>query len=110
MNLTYKKSIIAAILGATLAIPVFVSASTIVENQNGTESVTVSIADLNLNIEEGRWALQARLKSAANRVCHTYEGRLTLEEKQSRKECFNASLEKALNSVGINNAVGMVSS
>jgi UrcA family protein len=109
MNLTCKKNVIATFLCAVLTTPALVSASVLVEQQNNTRSVKVSYSDLNLNSPDGRVALYGRLKSAANDVCHSTYGRLTLGESLARKECVDESMGRALEAAGINNFVGMIS-
>ncbi len=109
MNSITKKSAIAGIFCLAFTIPVLASNTTVVDSRYSSDSVTVSFADLNLNRSEGLKTLHSRLEAAAKRVCHVNEGTLTLKASVERNQCFEETMEKAINEIGIKNMVGMIS-
>ncbi len=109
MNIINRKALLATILCVTLTGPAFAVIRTSPHQQSPAESVTVSYADLDISRAEGLATLHQRLKMAAKRVCHVHEGTLSLSARIRRQECFDSTMLRATDRLGINNAVGMVS-
>lgn len=109
MNRTSKKLIIASVLCGAFAAPVLASNTTVVNSLYGSDSITVSYADLNLNRSEGLKTLHSRIENAAKRVCHLNDGTLALKASVDRDRCFHETMERAINEIGIKNLVGMIS-
>ena len=109
MNSISKKAIIASVFCIAFTAPVIASNTTVVDSRYSSDSITVSYADLNLNRSEGLKTLHSRIENAARRVCHMNEGTLTLKASVERSQCFEETMEKAINEIGIKNLVGMIS-
>lgn len=56
---------------------------------------TVKYDDLDINTDSGAKALYSRLRTAARRVCTSFEGK-ELRQKEQWKSCFNDSLARAV--------------
>ncbi len=91
----FKKTTLSLAAAITLLAPVAASA-----NDIDTVSVTVKIADLNLNSAKDQSRLNTRIKSAARKVCKTYNSR-SLTENTHRARCMTAALERADSQVAI---------
>ena len=110
MNLINKKCLIATILCVTFTAPALaIEKSATAAGQSDKKGVTVSYSDLNLDSQEGLATLQSRLAQAAKRVCYMHDGTLTLPARIRRQECFDVTMKKAADQLGINKTVGMVS-
>ena len=84
-----------ALAGAPLLLRADLAAAAVDE---AAPSVTVRYHDLNLNTPAGAASLYARIRRAANEVCHPLESR-DLERKQYWDECFNHAVADAVKQV-----------
>jgi len=110
MKIINKKYLFATVVCVTLTSPVFAAIKyTSAFNESEAASVTVSVADLNLDRAEGMETLHSRLKSAAKRVCYMHDGTLSLPARIQRQKCFDETMERVTYRIGLKNAVGVAS-
>lgn len=64
----------------------------------GNEPLTMQVRydDINLSTTTGRSKLDARIASAARKVCGVSSGRTTLREKQAQHDCVSKTRGEAL--------------
>ena len=95
-----RKSVVAASLVGLLASPVVASADSNVAFSD--TPIKVSYADLNINSQEGVYALYKRLQSASEEVCGplTYAEAGNLNRLSLNKACYQATLSSAVEKVG----------
>jgi len=110
MTMINRKYLLATILCVTFTAPALaIEKSATAASQSDKKGVAVSYADLDLNRPEGLAELQHRLAQAAKRVCYMHDGTLSLPARIRRQECFDVTMKKAADQIGINKTVGMVS-
>jgi UrcA family protein len=108
MNIINRKSLFATVLCLTITGPAFAAVKSSPHIQSPAQSETVTYADLDISSAEGLATLQTRLKMAAKRVCFVHDGTLSLQARIRRQDCFDSTMQKATEKLGIDNAVGMV--
>ena len=91
------RSLLAAIMAASLGSPALVLAST-PRNPEAT-SIAVSYADLNLENEEGVLVLYRRLQWASKKVCGDSPVKLALHVLRQVNQCYRQTLTDAVEQV-----------
>jgi UrcA family protein len=87
--LTVRAAAILTLLGAPAA--AMAQSGLVVTGVPDLPTASVSYADLDLSSAAGRAKLNARIRSAADRLC-AYEGVQPVQEKSERRQCFQAAM------------------
>lgn len=98
--MTKFNTIAAATIAASLALAgTAAQADDITVNNKGLPTISVSLADLNLESEAGMKAAEDRLNRAAKRVCGDSNERVTLAERAQIRECVTIARTDATQSL-----------
>ena len=88
--------IIAATLVAALGTTGPAFAQDMIVQENGSNSIEVSFADLNLANDQGQRRMEDRVRSAAKRVCGYNTHRLSMREAIDLRICVNTATDDAM--------------
>ncbi|WP_338244275.1 UrcA family protein [Aurantiacibacter hainanensis] len=103
-----NKGIIAATLVVALGIPTTAVAQELIVRENGSNSVEVSYADLNLANAQGQRAMEQRVRTAAKRVCGYNTHRLSMQEANDLRTCVDTAIDEAMTVLASNSTDRMV--
>lgn len=90
------KGIIAATLFAALGTTSTAFAQEMIVRENGSNSIEVSYADLNLENEQGQRRMEGRIRTAAKRVCGYNTHRLSMSESNQMRSCVDDAIDDAM--------------
>lgn len=96
------KGIIATSLFAALGMTSTAVAQELIVQENGSNSIEVSYADLNLENAQGQSLMEARVRSAAKRVCGYNTHRLPMKEANDLRSCVDTAIDEAMTNLASN--------
>ncbi len=88
--------IIAATLVAALGTTTPAFAQEMIVEENGSNSIEVSFADLNLANDQGQRRMEQRVRSAARRVCGYNMHRTSMQEAIDMRTCVSTATDGAM--------------
>lgn len=102
------KGIIAATLFAALGTTSTAFAQEMIVRENGANTIEVSYADLNLDNDLGQRRMEARIRTAAKRVCGYNTHRLSMSEANEMRSCVDTAISDAMTVIASNTTDRMV--